>query len=331
MSTISALTDPPAIAQLSGPPSASTFERDAVARQAPDLHLTVPGDGAGCAARCSLWWADTPAYEEETVGLVGHYAANDAAAGRAVLGRACRRLADEGCTCAIGPMDGATWYSYRFVTERGDRPPFALEPWHPPGYPEHFRGVGFEPLARYVSAIGAGPDTLRRTSVPDAPPLDDVHARPLDVDRFEEELRRLHGLVTTSFADNFLYTPLPEADFVALYRPYRTLIEPGLVRLLEQERADGPCLVGVAFMVPDAAQAARGEPVDTAVLKTMAVHPRLTGQGLGRWMTERMHRAARARGYRRVVHALMHEDNVSRNLGHGPLIRRYTLFRRDLS
>lgn len=331
MPTISPHTDPAAIAQLSGPPSASTFEREAVARQAPDLHLTVPGDGAGCAARCSLWWTDTPAYEEETVGLVGHYAANNAAVGRAVLGRTCRRLADEGCTCAIGPMDGATWYPYRFVTERGDRPPFALEPWHPPGYPEHLRGVGFEPLARYVSAIGAGPDTLRRTSVPDAPPLDDVHVRPLDVDRFEEELRRLHGLVTTSFADNFLYTPLPEADFVALYRPYRTLIEPGLVRLLEQERADGPRLVGVAFMVPDAAQATRGDPVDTAVLKTLAVHPDVAGQGLGRWLTQHMHARAEQRGYERVLHVLMHEDNVSRRLGHGPLIRRYTLFRRDLS
>ena len=348
MPTLSALTDPSTIAELDGPPSASTFAEDAVARQAPDVHLVVPGDGTECAARCSLWWSDTPDYEDHTVGLVGHYAAADADAGRAVLDRACRRLADAGCTCVIGPMDGATWHPYRFVTDRGTRPPFVLEPWHPPDYPEHFRDVGFEPLTRYVSSVGADADTLRNGSVPDSLPRDDVHVRTLDLDRFEEELRRLHGLVTASFADNFLYTSLAQAGFVALYRPYRAFIDSECVRLLEQEQGGGTRLVGVAFMVPDVLrskttsslslgaqsepmQAERDTTVDTAVLKTLAVHPDLMGQGLGRWLTEHVHAVARQRGYRRVLHALMHEDNVSRRLGHGEVLRRYTLFRRDLS
>jgi len=331
MPTLSTYTDPAAIAQVDGPPCASALRPGLVARQAPDCHLVVPGDGRACAARCSLWWTDTPAYADDTVGLVGHYAAADAVAGRAVLDRACRRLADAGCTCAIGPMDGATWYSYRFVTARGDRPPFALEPWHPAPYPEHLRAAGFEPLARYVSAVGADRDALWATARPGPPPVDDVRVRPLDRSRFEDELRRLHPLVTISFADNFLYSPLPEADFVALYRPYRSVVEPELVHLLEQERAEGRRLVGVAFVIPDVAQAERGDDVDTAVLKTLAVHPDLRGQGLGRWLTTRVHAAAAARGYRQVLHALMHEDNVSRRLGDGPPIRRYTLFRRPLS
>jgi len=342
MPNITSLTDPATIARLDGPPSASTSTRDAIARQAPDVHLVVAGDGAECAARCSLWWSDTPDYEDHTVGLVGHYAVADARTGQAVLDRACRRLADAGCTCVIGPMDGSTWNPYRFVTDRGARPPFVLEPWHPPDYPEHFRDAGFEPLARYVSSVGADADTLRNGSVSDSPPRSDVHVRTLDLDRFEEELRRLHGLVTASFADNFLYTSLSQAGFVALYRPYRAFIDSECVRLLEQEQGGGTRLVGVAFMVPDVlqskttsslplrAQAERGEPVDTAVLKTLAVHPDLMGQGLGRWLTEHVHAVARQRGYRRVLHALMHEDNVSRRLGHGEVLRRYTLFSRSL-
>jgi len=331
MPNISTYTDPAAIAQLDGPPSASALKPDLVARQAPDRHLVVPGDGRACAARCSLWWTDTPAYADDTVGLVGHYAAADAAAGRTVLDQACRQLADAGCTCAIGPMDGATWYSYRFVTARGDRPPFALEPWHPAAYPEHFRAAGFEPLARYVSAVGADREALRATPRPDGCPVDDVRARSLDRSRFEDELRRLHPLVTTSFAENLLYTPLSEADFVALYRPYRSVVAPELVHLLEQERAEGRRLVGFAFMIPNVVQAERGEDIDTAVLKTLAVHPDVRGQGLGRWLTTRAHAAAAGRGYRQVLHALMHEDNVSRRLGHGPPVRRYTLFHRPLS
>ena len=354
MSTVSSLTDPTTIARLDGPPSASTFDPEALARQAPDLHLTVSTDGGGCSARCSVWWTDTPDYAEETVGLVGHYGAESEAAGRAVLDRACRRLSDKGCTCAIGPMDGATWYTYRFVTERGDRPPFVLEPWHPSDYPEHFRDAGFVPLARYVSAIGADFDEGHEPS-PSDPPRNDVRVRSLDLDRFEAELRRLHDLVTASFADNFLYAPLPEDDFVALYRPHRSLIDPTLVRLLEQEQDNGTRLVGLAFLIPDVvqsettsslplraqsettsslplgAQAERGASVDAAVLKTLAVHPALTGQGLGRWLTEHIHRRAQEQGYRHVIHALMHEDNVSRNLGYGPPFRRYTLYRRSLA
>ena len=42
MPSISTYTDPAAIAPLDGPPSASTLERGAVARQAPDLHLAAP-------------------------------------------------------------------------------------------------------------------------------------------------------------------------------------------------------------------------------------------------------------------------------------------------
>jgi GNAT superfamily N-acetyltransferase len=328
---ISVLTDPTTIAQLDGPSSASRLTEGTIARQAPDLHLVVPSSGGRCAARCSVWWTHTPDYKEHVVGLVGHYAATTMEAARTVLERACGRLAEEGCTCAIGPMDGSTWYPYRFVTERGGRAPFALEPWHPPGYPEHFRGIGFEPLAQYVSSVGADAETLQETSVSDCPPLSDVHVRALNLDRFDEELRCLHALVTASFADNFLYTPLAEADFVAHYQQFRSAIEPELVRLAEQKGGGERRLVGIAFLMPDVLQADRGEAIDTAVFKTLAVHPEVAGQGLGRWLTDHMHVVAWREGYRQVLHALMHEDNVSRQLGYGGTLRRYTLYLRDLT
>lgn len=331
MSTIASLTDPDAIAQLTGPPSATTFDRARIAREAPDLHLAVGANGVGCEARCSLWWTDTPPYDDQTVGLVGHYAAVTASAGQRVLERACRRLSDEGCTCAVGPMDGTTWYTYRFVTTRGDRPPFVLEPWHPAGYPDHFRNVGFRALAHYVSSVGADLDTGSEVTPPDRPPIDDVQVRSLDPDRFEAELRHLYPLITTCFAENFLYSPISEADFVDQYQQYRPYVQPDLVRLVEQGQGEERRVVGFAFLVPDVLQAERGNAIDTVVLKTMAVHPDLAGQGLGRWLTSRIHRRAQNRGFRRVVHALMHEDNISRNLGHGSPFRRYTLYLRELS
>jgi len=312
--------DPTAIAALDGPPSASRLTADMVALHGPDTHLALSNDDGSCRARCSLWWTNTPAYDDHAVGLVGHYAAADASAARTLLGRARKRLCDADCTYAIGPMDGATWFTYRFVTGGTDRPPFFLEPTHPPSYPEHFVENGFSSLAEYVSAYA--PEL--NDEPPASPPLD-VTVRPLDPQRSEAELSRLYGLVTDSFAANFLYAPIAEETFLRLYRGLMSSIDPSLVRLVETPEDR---LVGVAFLVPDQHQAARDDPVDTVVAKTLAVHPDVAGQGLGGWLLAEAQWRARQQGYEHAIHALMHETNRSRRISrhYGDVIRRYTLF-----
>lgn len=321
---LTARHDPAAIAALDGPPSASRLTADAVALHAPDVHLVGAEEGDSCRARCSLWWTDTPAYADHTVGLVGHYAAVDGTAARELLLRAQERLRDAGCTLAVGPMDGATWFTYRFVTEGRAAPPFFLEPRHPPAYPAHFVDAGFDALAEYVSAYVPAVDT----EPPPDPPLD-VTVRSFDAEQPTAELSRLYGLVTDSFAGNFLYAPIEEGRFIGLYWGLLDAVEPSLVRLAETP--DGR-LVGVAFLVPDRLQAARGEPVDTVIAKTLAVHPDVAGQGLGSWLLHEAQWTARQQGYPRAIHALMHETNRSRRISrhYGEVVRRYTLFAREL-
>ena len=90
--------------------------------------------------------------------------------------------------------------------------------------------------------------------------------------------------------------------------------------------------VGIAFTTPDVLELARGAPPRTAILKTLAVLPEPTYSGLGSLMTDRTHAAARALGYDRVIHALMHESNRSRKISShtGQPLRRYALFGRSL-
>lgn len=315
---------PKDIAALDGPPSASRLTADAIALHDPDAHLALDTDGGTCRARCSLWWHESPTYEGHTVGLVGHYAAADEDSARTLLGRAMERLRAAGCTYAIGPMDGATWFTYRFVTGESDRPPVFLEPHHPPEYPEHFRKNGFESVAEYVSA--AVP-TLNDSS-PGAPPIE-VEVRSLRPEQFEAELSRLYGLVVESFAENVLYTPIEKERFLRLYGGLRSSIDPSLVRLAETPEGR---LVGLAFLVPDHRQAARREPMDTVVFKTLAVHPDVAGQGLGSWLLAEAQWQARRRDYTRGIHALMHKTNRSRRISrhYGAPFRRYALFGRAL-
>src|SRR5690348_14548222 len=98
-----------------------------VQRSGADAHWVVD-DSGGMQARCSLWWSTAPQLPGQRVGILGHYAARTIEAARSLLQTACTELARQGCTLAIGPMDGSTNRRYRLLTERGTEPPFFLEP-----------------------------------------------------------------------------------------------------------------------------------------------------------------------------------------------------------
>ena len=288
------------------------------------------GDASGAVARCSLWWSATPAYQQHRVGLIGHYASDDTLAD-ALLSLACDQLRQAGCTLAVGPMDGSAYNRYRLVTERGSEPPFLLEPQNPITWPAHFTDNGFTPLAQYYSALQ---EDLTVTD-PRIPEIErqvraaGVRVRSLDASDFEGELRRVYPVVAAGFAQALLANPIGEAAFVAQYRPLASLLAPELVQIAETDER----VVGFLLVVPDWLQAQRGEPIDTAVVKTIAVLPEYTRRGLAILLCERAQMAAHALGYTRAIHALMHEGNVSRHLSvthHGRIIRRYTLYMKEL-
>jgi len=294
-----------------------------------DAHLVAVLKGVAM-ARCSLWWTRVPEIPERRVGVVGHFAAFDSASAGELLKSAVEELKRHGCDLAIGPMDGNTWRRYRLLTERGSEPPFFLEPDNPDDWPGFFTDAGFTPLATYFSALNEDltvederiPRTLDRLE------RAGVKLRPLDPAHFVEELRRIYEVSRVSFQANFLYTPIAESEFLAQYEPVRAHVRPELIVLAEH--AGQP--VGFVFGIPDLAQARRGQPVDTVVLKTVAVLLGRTFAGLGNVLVAVCQQQARALGFRRVIHALMHESNNSLNLsGHyARPFRRYTLYSRPL-
>lgn len=304
---------------------------DDIAQHAPSLSL-IAVDGGRVRARCSLWLDGVPSHEEHRVGVIGHYAASGDEAAAALLESACAELARHGRTLAIGPMDGTTWRRYRLVVERGEEPPFFLEPDNPDEWPEHFAAAGFAPIAWYLSSLNddlARPDP-RADAVAERLATNGVTVRQLEMASFEEELARIHRVASIAFRDAFLYTPLSQDAFAAQYRAIRPLVRPELV--LIAERAGEP--VGFSFSVPDALEPMRGAPARTIVLKTLAVLPdRARLSGLGSLMADRTHGIAQSLGYTRAVHALIHESNHSRAISErtGRPIRRYALFGRPLA
>ena len=295
--------------------------------QAVDRSLDLVVDGRRLAT-CSCWWRSTPSIDGERVGVIGHYAAVNASAGASVLKEACDLLAGQGIRRAVGPMDGSTWRRYRFVVERGVEPPFFLEPDNPDDWPAHWTGAGFHPLATYTSAVNESPGTIDPKTDAIVRQFADrgVRIRTLDPGALDDELHRIYTLSLASFAGNFLYTPIEEPEFQAQYRAVLPVVRPELV-LLAEKQGD---LVGYMFSLPDVLQSGRGHQVDTVILKTLAVHPSWRGAGLGAALLDLAQRAAHALGYRRAIHALIHEANVSGRISgrYARTIRRYALFSR---
>ena len=317
----------PAIACDRGVPFATSADRQL---HAPDVHLLAI-EGGSLVARCSCWWRDTAALDGQRLGVIGHYAAADATAASALLGRACDTLAAAGCTTAGGPMDGNTWRRYRFIVERGADPAFFLEPDNPDEWPRHWSAAGFSPLATYTSAVNDDltAQDARTDSARAQLTAAGLSIRAFDPERAVEDLRRIFTLSLTAFSRNFLYTPISETEFLAQNSAVLPFVRPELILLAERDGA----LMGFVFALPDLLQARRGAAVDTVIVKTVAVDPSASGIGLGGVLIDLVQRSARQMGFRRTIHALMHETNVSRKISdrYARTIRRYALLSRSLA
>ena len=303
-----------------------------LARDGPDETWMVRDARGEGAAHGSIWWRDAPQLTGRRTGVIGHYAASDAASATHLLDHLCGRLASEGCVVAVGPMDGNTWRRYRFAVHRGDEPPFFMDVENPAEWLAHFRASGFDAIADYISTvvddIAAADPRVPRVSAR----LDKlgVRIRELNQSQLDDDLRAIHVLSLRSFQDAFLYTPISESGFFALYRPLLPRVDPRLVLVAEHEDR----LAGYVFTVPDLNERARGAPLRTLVVKTLAVLPDRAYAGLGAVLLARVHEHARQMGLDRAIHALMHVSNMSRALsGHwqGREIRRYELYGRELT
>lgn len=287
----------------------------------PQLHLHLCKD-KHIVACCSLWWRDTPDYQSYHTGLVGHFQSQNQHAAVQLLQHAQFHLRQQGVEYLIGPMDGSTWRSYRLVcADHDELPPFILEPRNPDYWNSAFQQAGYKVVTRYISTIHlieqhATSDMnaymqqqkMRLTSLAEC-----------DID---STLAEIHALSCRAFAENFLYSDIALSEFKGLYIPLLEHVDKEWLLLLYTDDE----LAAYAFCLPDPTL----QPA-TLVFKTLAVAPQYHGQGIGRWLTQATYQRAAARGFKRMVHALMHEDNTSRQMSReGKVFRHYCLYGREV-
>jgi GNAT superfamily N-acetyltransferase len=257
---------------------------------------------------------------------------------------AVRWLKDGGAGEILGPMDGDTWHRHRLSVGPWDDPPFLLEPYNPRYYPSLWESQGFEVLETYASKrvesalVAEHLEPKRRAALAAGYRLRRIEPR-----RLRDELRRIYAMSRTIFARNFLYTDIPEEEFLALYAGARNLIDPDLVLIAEAPSGED---AGFLFAFPDrfravAAMRGRRDPlalirfllhrgeVDAVNFKTIGVMPAHRKTGLGAALMGQGHRVALEKGFRAANHCLYREGNPSGEMdgGTGRVMRQYRLYR----
>lgn len=271
------------------------------------------------AASCTIH-RDGPPWKTMRTATLGAFACETATDGAAMLSSVCEQLKLEGFEAVIGPMDGDTWHRYRVVSESDGSAPFLMEPTSGVNDRAAFEGAGFSPISSYQSTRARLDDAIG-----DGPPFqpDDLVIRAWDGQNVDGLVRQMFAVSSASFARNAFFKPISEDTFLDLYRPLMPAIDPRLVLFAHLKTGK---FAGFLFGMPDHLQ---GPKPRTAILKTYASSHR----GAGHALADRFHRTARELGFSHVIHALMHEENISRDRSarhQASVFRRYALMGKRL-
>ena len=240
-------------------------------------------------------------------------------------------LKKEGIETIIGPLNGTTWNTYRYVTEKGSRKQFLLEPWNEDYSVSLFEKLDFKHLAGYISTVMEGMNSDGRKNlnkkIEKLKKFD--YYKDIKVESAENKdlltvLNKVYDLTVEAFKNNFLYSELEREIFLKMYLSYEDKIIKKFFKMLYLRDE----LIGYVFGIPDYTELGYKGKIDTIILKTIAVSPEYNGKGMGYILINSLIEEAEKEGYENVIYALMHESNVSKNIGLllGNMLRRYTLF-----
>ncbi|WP_353719984.1 hypothetical protein [Dyadobacter sp. 676] len=285
-------------------------------------------DGETIVARAAVYDNPLIRYAGQRTFLVGNYecAVRDECA-RELLDHIISNVKKRGGEYLIGPMNGSTWESYRFLADQNN-PLFFTEPYHHLYYNDQFKKMGFEPIARYFSNIDYGlepdnPEILAREMDLKAKGMT---IRPIDLSGFEAEISRIYDFNLLAFKTNFLYTPIGREAFMKKYMQVKGLIDPELTLLAEEA---GGGLVGYFFCIRDFYNTVN----KSLIVKTLARHPAPEWSGLGHVIGNVIYRKALELGYTSAIHSFIYEQGTSTKLSahfSGSNYRNYLLYGRPI-
>ncbi|MFV0473307.1 MAG: hypothetical protein ACK5MQ_03745 [Pikeienuella sp.] len=197
----------------------------------------------------------SPQVEGRVCGLFGALAAiEDQAVVSALMETAEAWLRARGAGWIRGPYTLNINHEGGLLIDGFDSPPFMLMPHDPPWLGPMLETTGLkkgrDAFAYRLGSENGLPERPRRL-FRQAPPS--LHIRPVDLKRWDEEVRTIAHIFNEAWKDNWGFVPFTEAEIDSMAREMKPLIDPGLTRIAE---LDGRA-IGFLVLMPDINEAIR--------------------------------------------------------------------------
>jgi len=196
------------------------------------------------------------AFHRDRTGFVGFFeCVDDRTTAEALFDRAADWLRARGMDTVRGPVDLSLMNECGLLTSGYDSQPFVQMRHSPPYYLELFENWGFRPSHRLL-AYHVTTDAVRRNEELSSQlqrvserllDRERLSVRPLDLGRFEDELRHVTRIYNASMRENWGFVPASEAEMSFVGKSLRLVVDPELVSMVEM---DGE-VVACALPVPD--------------------------------------------------------------------------------
>jgi GNAT superfamily N-acetyltransferase len=224
-----------------------------------------------------------------------------------------------------------------------------MMPYNPPEYPGYVAQNGYRKVKDlYAWLFERGQDTSRISRLAERVlKRHNLVIRPVDMDRWDEELERFRDLYNEAWERNWGFVRYTNPEFDQLAKEFKLILDPELVALAE---VDGE-LAGITVFLPDANQVFkrmrgrllpfgilhflnRKRIIDQVRLPILGVAPEHRNKGIELAMLYELYARATAKGYKRYECSWILEDNGPMNhiieAAGAKLYKTYRIYQKDI-
>jgi hypothetical protein len=192
------------------------------------------------------------AFHQEKIGFFGFFESpNDTETSETLLSKACEWLKDHGMETMVGPVNPSTNDECGLLVDGFDAPPCLMMPYNPPYYASLLEGAGLKKVmdlyAYWLDESTFLFDRLNRITKRICRKSPPIHIRPLNLRRFDDELKIIKEIYNDAWSRNWGFVPLTEAEIDDLARNLRPLVVPELILLAYWEGEP----IGFSVALPD--------------------------------------------------------------------------------
>lgn len=194
-------------------------------------------------------------FQEDKVGFFGFFeCTNNAELAKSLFHAAENFVRSKGMTSIHGPYNPSSNDESGLLVEGFDRPPVLLMTYNPPYYIDLLEKNGYKKemdlYAWLLSTETARSEKLARVTKA-LESRSEVTIRPLDKNKFAEEVERVKAIYNSAWEKNWGFVPLTNEEFDALVKDLKPVYDPDMIFFAEK---DGKT-IGFSLSMPDINQA----------------------------------------------------------------------------